>query len=233
MSSQRIATRSWKRLPVGAKAVAAAAPALIVIAGAANATIPGDDGSISGCYVKTTGALRVVDTEASAPPKCRSTEIALAWNQTGVQGETGEQGPAGPAGEQGPAGEPGASGAEVYFMRGSEAILGGHKEVKSMNLPAGSYVAEKLVHMIPADDQDADFKDMGCTLQGPASSYIDIYARLRKNEPSAEYHGSGAFVHPGGKVTILCGWSSAGRVDVFATVLLTKVASVNGSSSSG
>ena len=147
MSPQRNAANYWKRLPVGAKAVAVAATSLIVVAGAANATIPDADGAISGCYVKTTGALRVTDTDASTPPKCRSTEIALAWNQQGIQGETGETGPAGPAGEQGPAGEPGTSGAQdVWFaFRDPTDLTVEDMDLVTKDLPAGSYLIEAQV----------------------------------------------------------------------------------------
>lgn len=124
--------------------------AVFGVVAVASGSIPGDDGSISGCYVKTTGALRVVDTKASTPPKCRSTEIALAWNQVGLKGETG---PAGPAGEQGPAGEPGTSGAQELFFafQDSPTFLdqnGGNTQIVSKALPAGSYriAAQMSIH---------------------------------------------------------------------------------------
>jgi hypothetical protein len=104
----------------------------LVGGGAALATIP-DAGTISSCYAKTAGALRVIDASSA---QCKSTESSLSWNQTppqgpqgaagpqgpkggqgdqgpqGVKGSTGDAGPAGPAGPQGPQGPPGNPG---YF----------------------------------------------------------------------------------------------------------------------
>jgi hypothetical protein len=53
------------------------------------ASIPNDGGLITGCYQKTTGALRVIDTEHA---DCRANETALSWNQQGEQGDPGEPG---------------------------------------------------------------------------------------------------------------------------------------------
>jgi len=85
--------------------------------------IPGSGGVIYSCYLKSGGALRVID---NAVTNCKSGETALNWNQTGPAGPTGPPGatgatgpagadgapgPAGPAGSQGPAGADGAEGA--------------------------------------------------------------------------------------------------------------------------
>ncbi|HEX5995349.1 MAG TPA: hypothetical protein VFY84_09435, partial [Jiangellales bacterium] len=64
-------------------------------AGAALASIPDSGGVIHGCYGRTNGKLRVIDTNAGG--KCKPGEVALNWNQTG---------PAGPVGPPGPAGAP-------------------------------------------------------------------------------------------------------------------------------
>jgi hypothetical protein len=64
-------------------AMAVALCALVVaIGGVAYATIPDSSGTIQGCYGKTTGNLRVVDSAAY----CRSNETALAWNQQSPPG---------------------------------------------------------------------------------------------------------------------------------------------------
>lgn len=77
----------------------------IVGGGFALAAIPNGDGTITGCYDNRTGMLRVIDSEEGA--ECRTSEIALTWNQTGPQGPQGPQGPSGPPG---PPGEDGADG---------------------------------------------------------------------------------------------------------------------------
>ncbi len=88
---------------------AASATGLALIGGGiayAGGVIPGSGGVISACYQKAQGQLRVVP----AGQKCRPSEKALSWNQTGPQGATGPQGPAGPQGPTGPAGPQGATG---------------------------------------------------------------------------------------------------------------------------
>jgi hypothetical protein len=136
----------------------------------ATGAIPGADGVIDGCYTKSTGALRVIDTEGSIPVTCKSSEAALSWNQQGPtgpegpqgetgpegpqgetgpegpQGETGPEGPQGETGPEGPQGEPGSvATSEVFFVSdlvGSALGPGSGGHQVSMTLPAGSYVIE-------------------------------------------------------------------------------------------
>lgn len=65
-----------------------------LVAGAAWATIPSADGTITACYNAKSGKLRVVD---GTP--CKKKEKTLAWNQAGQTG---------PAGADGAPGAPGA-----------------------------------------------------------------------------------------------------------------------------
>ena len=85
----------------------------------AYASIPDATGLIHGCYSKTSGALRVIDTAKSQ--KCSATELALNWSQTGPKGATGAKGAAGAKGatgaqgaqgKAGPSGSRGATGAQ-------------------------------------------------------------------------------------------------------------------------
>jgi len=87
----------------------------LVGAGIAYGAIPDSSGVIHGCYSKTSRYLRVINSTA----KCGTGEVALNWNQQGLQGDPGQpgaQGPQGPqgdpgqAGAQGPKGDPGAKG---------------------------------------------------------------------------------------------------------------------------
>src|SRR5262245_38049663 len=95
----------WRRtaifLTVGAVAFA--------IASGVYAAIPDSSGVIHGCYGKSGGQLRVIDSAKSTA--CAKTELALNWNQTGPQGPQGPMGAQGLAGAQGPKGETGARGA--------------------------------------------------------------------------------------------------------------------------
>lgn len=79
--------------------------AVALAGGATYALIP-DNGVISGCYAKNTGALRVIDPAAGG---CRNGEIAVSWNQ---QGQPGPQGPAGTPGAPGTPGAAGTDGAD-------------------------------------------------------------------------------------------------------------------------
>jgi hypothetical protein len=73
--------------------------ALVLIGGAALASIPDSSGVIHGCYKNNNpakGSVLVVDSEAGE--SCPSGFTALNWNQTGPQGPVGATGPQGPAG---------------------------------------------------------------------------------------------------------------------------------------
>ena len=52
------------------------------------------DGLIHGCYDNRSGALRAIDPSVS---RCKSSETAIRWDQTGPQGPQGDVGPEGPA----------------------------------------------------------------------------------------------------------------------------------------
>jgi hypothetical protein len=73
---------------------------------AATGGIPGSKGVIHSCYQKSHGALRVVP----AGRRCRRSEKALAFNQTGRRGPRGFQGARGLQGKQGVRGKQGARG---------------------------------------------------------------------------------------------------------------------------
>lgn len=79
-----------------ARAVLCALGLALVLGGVAYASIPGAGGTISGCYSKLTGLLRVIDTDAGR--RCLTGEQAVSWNQRGPAGPSGPPGPAGPAG---------------------------------------------------------------------------------------------------------------------------------------
>jgi hypothetical protein len=82
--------------------------AAIGVFGVAAAAIPGGNGTVSGCYNTSTGALRVIDREAGAT--CAAGETAISWSQRGPTGPKGATGARGPTGPAGPAGAKGATG---------------------------------------------------------------------------------------------------------------------------
>jgi hypothetical protein len=80
--------------------------------GIAYASIPGPGGVINGCYLKSGGALRVIDSAA----KCKSGETSLNWNQKGPTGARGPTGANGTTGATGPTGPSGTSGYEIVTI---------------------------------------------------------------------------------------------------------------------
>ena len=62
-----------------------------------------NDNLIYGCKHKQNGKVRIVTTM----DQCKTTEIAMSWNQEGPQGEKGDPGAQGDVGPQGPPGPQG------------------------------------------------------------------------------------------------------------------------------
>src|SRR5262252_9037705 len=79
-----------------------------VLTAVAYASIPDSSGVVHGCYLNSTGALRVIDTGVTS--SCKVNEAALNWNQIGPQGPIGPQGAKGDQGPQGDKGDPGVQG---------------------------------------------------------------------------------------------------------------------------
>jgi FlaG/FlaF family flagellin (archaellin) len=75
--------------------------AALTLGSIAWAAIPAGNGVISGCYDKTTGALRVTDTATNTPKGCSNKEAALTWSQQGPKGDPGIPGPKGDKGDPG------------------------------------------------------------------------------------------------------------------------------------
>jgi hypothetical protein len=90
---------------------------LLVIAGIAGVA---DTGTFSGCQNLYTGVIRLLPSSLPPPndKACNTTttnkylkEVAISWNQAGVQGPKGDAGATGATGAQGPKGDPGDPGA--------------------------------------------------------------------------------------------------------------------------
>lgn len=105
--------------------------ALAATGGVAYSAIPDQSRVIHSCYDNLTGAVRVIDTEASGV--CRGGETALDWNQ---QGQTGAPGPAGPQGPPGLGTTYGKSKAQLVALPDP----GKTKTVLSLTVPRGNYV---------------------------------------------------------------------------------------------
>lgn len=128
--------------------------------GVATGAIPDSGGTINGCYTKTGGIVRVVDTEKNQ--RCiSSAENPISWSQRGPKGDTGPQGDAGPAGTTG-------QGAQTVFGTGS--LRAGP--------PTGDTLIPglKLTVDVPPDSVVYVSTDGGVTLAPApgASAYVDI-----------------------------------------------------------
>lgn len=105
------------------RSLVAAAAGIALAIGAvaiAYATIPGPGGVINGCYLKSGGAVRVIDASVT---NCKGTETSLNWNVMGPQGPVGPAGPTGPAGPAGPQGPAGSTGVlSVVWVRADSVV---------------------------------------------------------------------------------------------------------------
>jgi len=164
-----------KRLSRGSITVLAVIAVFGTMIGIAYAQIPAQDGTISTCFTKSTGSIRVIDASVT---NCKAGETSLTWNQqgnTGPQGPTVPTGPQGAAGAQGPQGATGATGAtgaqgpqgatgpqgapgngvvHGYSVRDSslQSIGSGIVVVKKVLVPAGTYLLGASVTATSNDD---------------------------------------------------------------------------------
>ena len=65
---------------------AVAALVLVLAGGVAYATIPAADGTITGCYARSGGTLRVIDPSVT---NCKQGETQITWSQSGEPGPAG------------------------------------------------------------------------------------------------------------------------------------------------
>jgi hypothetical protein len=101
--------------------------------GLAYATIPDADGVLHGCYLKSSGVLRVVDEGVA----CKSTETKISWNATGPAGDPGDRGP---------------SDAFYIDQRGNFASQSldpsEFTTLVTLSLPAGSFVVNGIAALV-------------------------------------------------------------------------------------
>lgn len=79
--------RRWRPTP---SALIACIALVAALTGVAIAAIPAADGTISACYVKRTGEVRIIDS--SVTTDCGRDRAMLTWNQQGPQGPPGPPG---------------------------------------------------------------------------------------------------------------------------------------------
>ena len=127
------------------------------LAGTAVASIPGPGGTIKGCYKKSNGSLRVIDSAKS----CQSSEKALTWNT---------KGPAGPS--------------EAFSGQRDTPVTvqGGGLDIARLDVPGGSYAvtATALLQTPSPPSQDAF---IGCFLQTPSGGFQETWTALQAQQP--------------------------------------------------
>lgn len=181
------------RLTVRRRLIVATA-SVAITASITSGSIPGPNGLITGCYNKSGGTIRVIDTSVTT---CGSNETSLQWNQIGPQGPVGPQGPAGPqgvAGPQGPAGPQGAQGpagpqgtpglsqatfaTSALVQPGSDYTL-----IASKTLPAGDWVIQANA-IVEIDVASSGVKTAAsdCQLRKNGTDYIGGAADQRSFE---------------------------------------------------
>ena len=205
-----------------------------VAAGAAvYGSIPDSQGVISGCYKKTGGVLRVIDT---AVDRCNpDNEIAVSWNQVGPPGPAGPAGPqgipgpAGPQGLQGTQGPQGPSGpagvSRATIATGPLFTFPGpeYSKVIARNLPEGNW-ALFATATLQGTSSGHGFFDGACQLRNAASFAIGPTARSRDSfddvfQTALAMNGAISLGPGGGEASLWCrvedaatGYFEAGQI---------------------
>jgi len=76
----------------------------VLAAGVASAAIPSANGTISACYDKQSGQVRIIDAEDNMPKGCGPKESSVSWNVQGAAGQDGQDGQDGTDGQDGVSG---------------------------------------------------------------------------------------------------------------------------------
>jgi len=198
------------------------------LAGTAYATIPGGDGVIHGCYMKSGGTLRVIDGSVT---KCKSTETSLDWSQRGVPGPQGAQGEKGDAGEPGP---PGPAGGVDSFGTSNDSNIppsltpGAFVTVVSKEVPAGNYAVFASGEVSLTEDNDAGVL---CQLRGEGQGIQTSNSELVNDANERDrisLIGQVAFVGAGTRtLEVVCRTEAAGVNAPFWNLDALKVGTLN------
>jgi hypothetical protein len=167
------------------------------LAGSAAASIPGPGGTIKGCYKKSNGSLRVIDSAKS----CQSSEKALTWNTKGP---------------------PGPSDAFSGYHDTPVTVQGGFLDLARLDVPGGSYAVTvtALLNTPTPPSQDAF---IGCYLKTLHGSFQTTWTALQAQQPGNAWSQGIALnivdTNPG-QITLTCGTSHPVQV---SHILITAV----------
>jgi len=169
---------------------------VLVVSGIAYAAVPGSNGVINGCYSKTTGALRVINT--AKKQRCKAAkEIALSWSQQG------QPGVAGAAGREGSAGKEGARGQEGPPGPYPSGPLPSGKTVRGLYAVTGSTPS--------AEEGLFSSISFGYEVRGPVST---IVIREGEHNRENEEHCPGSYEDPQANRGYLCVYRSVLEEDI-------------------
>lgn len=164
---------TWISQPYRGRLVAATIACLVVTAGLALATIPDESGVLHGCYLKSGGAVRIIDSSVAG---CKSNETAISWNV---------QGPAGAPGTPGAPGERGPSAAFYVDQRGNFASQSldpvTFKTLVKLSLPAGTFVVNGVATFVGT----TAFHAAQCSIRTAAGSLSDSVQTTVGGTPNA------------------------------------------------
>jgi hypothetical protein len=169
------------------------------LAGTAVASIPGPDGTIKGCYKKSNGSLRVIDSAK----RCNGGEKALTWNKQGPSGLT-----------------------EALSGHRDTAVTvqGSYADIAWIDVPAGSYVVTATAAL---ENQRPDAGAyINCFLHGGGTG--DSRWTALQPQQSGNAYSQGIALSDvisdwvdGGRITLTCGTSNPVKVSsVRITALL-------------
>ncbi len=154
----------------------AAAAATFALATAVQASIPGSNGVIHGCYQfnapnTSKGVLRVIDADRGEG--CRFNEHPLSWNQRGVTGPTGATGLTGASGPKGATGPTGPGAVESIGTKTLKADIGEYALV--LDCPQGQIAEDAWVESTdPTAFLQRDSFNEGETTNGiPTGRWVD------------------------------------------------------------
>jgi hypothetical protein len=220
---------------------------ILAVLSISRASIPDADGVIHGCYNKSGGSIRIIDSSVT---RCGSNETAVNWSQTGppgpigpqgpqgptgpagATGPTGPVGPAGPRGPAGPEGTPGISRANFSSTNIGYRLPGpDYTKVLSQVYPEGNWVIAADAELQAETGADSPV-GLGCQLRnGSGVALGDPVVEFFLNIPSLSHYSLSlsrpAAIGAGGtEISLWCFVNQVKQGDfVRAAMLATQVGS--------
>lgn len=209
---------------------------VLALAGAAWAAIPGPEGIIHGCYSRSTGSLRVINTSVHA--KCTRKEHELNWAEQGPAGPRGgggakgATGPRGSTGAAGASGPPGPSNAFAGTQTGELELSPARQVLTSIALAPGKYMFEASATIAEARGSH-EAAEASCVLAGTPTPAGEAHANatLPGEEGAAQTIPlDGAFTLTGDDTIELACSRSSGTVSAsHGQIDAIEVGAINGS----